>query len=114
MELFDIKLRLGLILDIKKRKWGWIGHSLRKSRSNVTRQALDWNPQGKRKVGRPRQTWRRSTDAEVKAVGMVRAEDDLPKPCPLEERCRGPLFPSGARGISKQDLSPGGGGSTLL
>lgn len=60
--------------DIKKRKWGWIGHTLRKSPSNVTRQALDWNPQGKRKVGRPRQTWRRSTDAEVKAAGMTWAE----------------------------------------
>nr|KAG5698646.1 hypothetical protein BaRGS_003160 [Batillaria attramentaria] len=60
--------------DIKKRKWGWIGHTMRKSPSNITRQALDWNPQGKRKVGRPRQTWRRSTDAEVKAAGMTWAE----------------------------------------
>nr|KAG5687521.1 hypothetical protein BaRGS_027306 [Batillaria attramentaria] len=36
--------------EIKKRKWGWIGHTLRKSTSDVTRQSLDWNPQGKRKV----------------------------------------------------------------
>ena len=60
--------------DIKKRKWGWIGHTLRKPTSNVTRQALDWNPQGKRKVGRPRQIWRRSTDAEVKAAKLSWAE----------------------------------------
>ncbi|KAL8566568.1 hypothetical protein ACOMHN_054790 [Nucella lapillus] len=60
--------------DIRKRKWGWIGHTMRKPPSNVTRQALDWNPQGKRKVGRPRQTWRRSTEAEVKAAGMTWAE----------------------------------------
>ena len=60
--------------DIKKRKWGWIGHTLRKSPSNVTRQVLDWNPQGKRKGGRPRQTRRRSTDAEVKAAGMTWVE----------------------------------------
>nr|KAG5689438.1 hypothetical protein BaRGS_012260 [Batillaria attramentaria] len=46
--------------EIKKRKWGWIGHTLRKSTSNVTRQSLDWNPQGKRKVGRPKQTRRRN------------------------------------------------------
>nr|KAG5700791.1 hypothetical protein BaRGS_034994 [Batillaria attramentaria] len=57
--------------EIKKRKWGWIGHTLRKSTSNVTRQSLDWNPQGKRKVGRPKQTWRRSTDAEAKAAGTT-------------------------------------------
>ena len=60
--------------EIRKRKWGWIGHTLRKSPHNITRQALDWNPQGKRKVGKPRQTWRRSTDAEVKAAGLTLAE----------------------------------------
>ena len=61
-------------VDIKKRKWGWIGHTLRKPSTNITRQALDWNPQGKCKVGRPRQTWRRSTDSEAKAAGMTWAE----------------------------------------
>ena len=52
----------------------WIGHTPRKPASNITRQALDWNPQGKRKVGRPKQTWRRSTDAEIKAAGTTWAE----------------------------------------
>ncbi|RUS91574.1 hypothetical protein EGW08_000689 [Elysia chlorotica] len=60
--------------EIKKRKWGWIGHTLRKPSFNTTRQSLEWNPQGKRKVGRPRQTWRRSTDAEARAAGMTWAE----------------------------------------
>ena len=60
--------------EIRKRKWGWIDHTLRKPASNITRQALDWNPQGKRKVGRPKQTWRRSTDAEIKAAGTTWAE----------------------------------------
>ena len=60
--------------DIKKRKWGWIGHTLRKPPSNVNRQALDWNPQGNRKVGIPRQNWRRRTDAEVKTAKLSRAE----------------------------------------
>lgn len=57
--------------DIKKRKWGWIGHTLRKPTDNVTRQALEWNPQGKRKVGRPKQSWRRSVESEVKEAGMT-------------------------------------------
>nr|KAG5714081.1 hypothetical protein BaRGS_020409 [Batillaria attramentaria] len=30
-----------------------------------TRQALTWNPQGKRKRGRPRNSWRRDTEAEL-------------------------------------------------
>ena len=42
---------------------GWIGHTFRKPASNITRQSLDWNLQGKRKVGRMKQTWRRSADA---------------------------------------------------
>ena len=55
--------------EIARRKWGWIGHTLRKDTTNVTRQALEWNPQGKRKVGRPKETWRRSVDREVRESG---------------------------------------------
>ncbi|RXN15856.1 endonuclease-reverse transcriptase [Labeo rohita] len=43
--------------QILRRKWGWIGHTLRKPASSITRQALNWNPQGKRKRGRPRNSW---------------------------------------------------------
>lgn len=67
-------MEIEIEIEIKKRKWSWIGHTLRKPASNITRQALDWNPQGKRKVGRPRQTWRRSIGAETKAAGLTWAE----------------------------------------
>lgn len=40
--------------QIQKRKWGWIGHTIRKPAKNITKQALRWNPQGKRKKGRPK------------------------------------------------------------
>ena len=46
---------------------GWIGHMLRKPPANITRQALSWNPQGKRRRGRPCNSWRRDTEAELKA-----------------------------------------------
>ena len=36
---------------ILKRRCGWLGHTLRKPNTNITRQALTWNPQGKRKWG---------------------------------------------------------------
>jgi hypothetical protein len=29
---------------IKQRKWRWLGHTLRKSPDDITRQALRWNP----------------------------------------------------------------------
>ena len=41
------------------RRWGWIGHTLRKPVASTTRQALFWNPQGKRRRSRQRNTWRR-------------------------------------------------------
>ena len=59
-----------LHLQVRKRKWRWLGHTLRKPFANVTRHALRWTPQGKRNRGRPKTTWRRSTDAEVKQTGM--------------------------------------------
>ena len=55
--------------QILRRKWGWIGHTLRKPASSTTRQALTWNPQGKRKRGWPRNSWRRDTEAELKQQG---------------------------------------------
>jgi hypothetical protein len=40
--------------EIKKRKFGWIGHTLSKDDSELCKAALQWNPQGTRGRGRPR------------------------------------------------------------
>ena len=54
---------------IKWRKWGWLGHTLRKPPACIAHHALRWNPQGTRKRGRPKTTWKRATEAEGKTVG---------------------------------------------
>ena len=54
---------------IRQRRWRWIGHTLRKPTSSIVRQALTWNPQGKRKRGRPKMTWRRELEADTKMSG---------------------------------------------
>ena len=64
--------------QILRRKWGWIGHTLRQPASSTTRQALTWSPQGKRKRGRPRNSWRQDNEVELKQQatnwsGMARA-----------------------------------------
>jgi hypothetical protein len=41
-------------MQIKRRKWNWIRHTLRKVNEAIEREALDWNPQGKRKRERPK------------------------------------------------------------
>jgi len=43
-----------------KRKWNWIGHTLRKKTGAIEKTALNWNPQGYRRRGRPKRTWRRT------------------------------------------------------
>ena len=57
--------------EIMMRRWRWIGHTLRKPSTSITRQALSWNPQGKRKRGRPRNSWRRDLEADIKRLGLT-------------------------------------------
>ena len=51
---------------IMRRRWKWIGHVMRREQGNITRTALRWTPEGKRKRGRPKITWRRTVEAELK------------------------------------------------
>jgi len=49
----DLWVRTGqenVAIVIKRRKWKWIGHTLRKEKENTTRIAMKGNPQGKRKT----------------------------------------------------------------
>jgi hypothetical protein len=52
-------------LEIRKIKFRWIGHTLRKEDGEVPKAALLWNPQGNRKRGRPKISWRRSVTKEL-------------------------------------------------
>ena len=54
---------------LKNRRWRWVGHVLRKPPDDNCKVALTWAPEGKRKRGRPRTTWRRSVEAEMKDFG---------------------------------------------
>ena len=50
---------------LKKYRWRWIGHVLRKPTNNITRVSLRWTPEGKRKQGCPKTTWRRKRPPRV-------------------------------------------------
>ena len=50
--------------EIRRRRWTWIGHTLRRERDNNSYVALQWAPEGKRTRGRPKTTWRRTTERE--------------------------------------------------
>lgn len=61
-------------IQIKKRKQEPLGHTLRKAQDAVEKQVTSWNPQGQRRRGRPRETWKRTVEAEVKEAGNRRRE----------------------------------------
>ena len=45
--------------NVLMRKWVWIDHTLRKATTNITRQTLTWNPQGKREREPPLPPWKK-------------------------------------------------------
>lgn len=64
-DLLNSTRQLPIKNEIQKRKYGWLGHTLRKGTDEITHSALEWNPQGRRDVGRPKTTWRRTVAAET-------------------------------------------------
>ena len=55
--------------EVKRRRWRWIGHVMRMNTNKHCVTAMTWKPEGRRKVGRPRTTWRRTVDKERKVMG---------------------------------------------
>ena len=64
-DLWKVTGQEDINLEIRKRKFRWIGHTLRKEDAEVPKAALLWNPQGNRKRGRPKNSWRRSVIKEA-------------------------------------------------
>ncbi|XP_041376699.1 uncharacterized protein LOC121389156 [Gigantopelta aegis] len=55
-----------LVSEIKCRRWRWISHVIRMPQTALPRMALRWSPPGKRKRGRPKETWRRTVEKEIR------------------------------------------------
>ena len=62
MEPVDVRMR--------RQKWRWIGHTLRKDVKSIARKAMEWNPLigAERLSGRRRETWRRTVARESKII----------------------------------------------
>jgi hypothetical protein len=56
-------------IHVKRRKWNWIEHTLHKEAGAIEKNALDWNPQGYRRKGRSKRTWRRTIEDEIRNTG---------------------------------------------
>jgi hypothetical protein len=67
-DLWSITQQKAIENQIKSRKWNWIGHTLRKEAGAIEKTALDRNPQGYRRRGRPKRTWRRTIEDEIRGT----------------------------------------------
>ena len=59
---------------LKRRRWRWFGHTLRMDAGVYARTAPTWAPEGTRKRGRPRTSWRRTISEELKKAGIAWVE----------------------------------------
>ncbi|KAL9972503.1 hypothetical protein ACROYT_G018819 [Oculina patagonica] len=55
--------------DVRNRRWKFIGHIMRKAPNNDCRTALTWTPEGRRKRGRPKTTWRKTAERKRDKAG---------------------------------------------
>jgi hypothetical protein len=66
-ELWQITGQTRIQNEIRRRKWRWIGHTLRKANTTIARQAFDFTPHGgSRRPGRPPKTWRSTVEDEAR------------------------------------------------
>lgn len=70
-ELRDMAGQEDISVEIARRKWRWIGHVLRKDQHDITRESIFWTADGKRKRGRPKTTWRRTAESELKKIELT-------------------------------------------
>jgi hypothetical protein len=60
-KLWEMTGQININKEIRKRKFSWIGHTLRKDDSEPCKAGLQWNPQGTSGRGWPRNSWRLTT-----------------------------------------------------
>jgi len=55
--------------ELRRRRWTWIGHTLRMDHTADCVTALRWTQEGKRPRGKPKVTWRRTVEVERDRAG---------------------------------------------
>jgi hypothetical protein len=89
-----------IAVEIKRRKWRWIGHTHRNPDGAIDKATLEWNPQGVRKRSRPKKTWRKTTEEEAVEMGKTWGEVKKLTREPDGEVSLMPYAPVGATGTN--------------
>ena len=59
---------------LKISRWRWYGHVLRMSAQRIPKQAVQWRPAGRRRVGRPKDTWQRTIQRDMAENNLARVD----------------------------------------
>jgi len=59
-----------VLVQLRRRKWNWLGHTLRKSGDSIAKLGLQWTAQGHGGRGRPKNTWRWELENEMWTAGF--------------------------------------------
>ena len=64
-EVLERSGQMPVAVEAERRRLQYLGHCLRRP-SSIPFTSLGWAPEGKRRRGRPKETWRRATLKELK------------------------------------------------
>lgn len=69
-EVYHLYEKIDLVAEAKKRRLRYLGHVVRMEGERVPKKALDQQPGGRRKPGRPRKRWIDDVREDVQALGI--------------------------------------------
>ena len=71
---YELRRRTGtepITQQVRRKRWKWIGHVLRMPPAALPRVALRWTPDGRGKRSRPKETWKRTVEKEMKENSWI-------------------------------------------
>ncbi len=92
LTILNISIHFFQFPEIERRKFCWIGHTLRKSENEVCHSSLKWKPQGSRSWGCPKATCRRTVLKESEKKVFWRIDSWCQQPCEMEILCGRPIY----------------------
>ena len=65
----EVRRRSGqpsVVQKLRHQRWRYYGHVLRMGEERLPKQVLSWTPEGSRRRGRPKETWRRTIQSDIR------------------------------------------------
>ena len=70
----EVRRRSGpssVVMRMRIQRWRYYGHVLRMGEERLPKQVLSWTPEGSRRRGRPKETWRRTMQRDIRTNELI-------------------------------------------